>query len=135
LKRSDDWLKQAKKDILHSKESLKIQHHEWAVFAAQQGAEKAIKALFHEIGADARGHSLFFLLKKLPQNFHVSDKIMNSAKSLDKHYITSRYPNSFASGAPEDYYTKEEAEEAIKNGEEIFKFCERQISSLREGTS
>jgi HEPN domain-containing protein len=43
---ADDWLRQAEKDILHAKESIKIEHFEWSVLAAQQGAEKAIKSLY-----------------------------------------------------------------------------------------
>lgn len=132
--RSDDWLKQAKKDILHAKESIKIKHFEWAVLAAQQGAEKAIKALYYEIGADPWGHSILKFLKKLPENFEANDELIISAKNLDKHYITARYPNGFASGAPEDYYLKKDAEEAIKDGEKIFNFCKNQISSLRKDT-
>jgi HEPN domain-containing protein len=132
LVRADDWLKQAKKDILHSKESLKIEHFEWAVLAAQQGAEKAIKAVYFKMGGDPWGHSILQFLKKLPENFDINDELIEAAKYLDKHNITSRYPNGFASGAPEDYFTKKDAEEAIINAEKIFTFCENQISILRK---
>jgi len=132
LVRADDWLKQAKKDILHSKESLKIEHFEWSVLAAQQAAEKAIKAVYFQIGGDPWGHSILKFLKKLPENFAVNDELINAAKFLDKHYITSRYPNGFASGAPEDYFIKKDAEEAIINAEKIYIFCEDQISALRK---
>jgi HEPN domain-containing protein len=134
LIRSDDWLKQAQKDILHAKESIKIEHFEWAVLAAQQGAEKAIKALFYKIGADPWGHSILKFLKKLPESYEVDEGLIIAAKNLDKHYITARYPNGFASGAPEDYYIKKDAEEAIKDGEKILTFCKNQISSLRKDT-
>ena len=130
--RADDWLKQAKKDILHSKESLKIEHFEWVVLAAQKGAEKAIKAVYFKMGGDPWGHSILQFLKKLPENFDVNDELIKAAKYLDKNYITSRYPNGFASGAPEDYFTKKDAEEAIINAEKIFIFCENQISALRK---
>ncbi|MHA1671061.1 MAG: HEPN domain-containing protein [Promethearchaeota archaeon] len=130
--RADDWLKQAKKDILHSKESLKIEHFEWAVLAAQQGAEKAIKAVYFKMGGDPWGHSILQFLKKLPENFEVNDELIQAAKYLDKHYITSRYPNGFASGAPEDYFIKKDAEEAIIYAEKIFIFCENQISTFRK---
>ena len=130
--RADDWLKQAKKDILHSKESLKIEHFEWSVLAAHQGAEKAIKAVYFKMGGDPWGHSILQFLKKLPENFDVNDELIQAAKYLDKHYITYLYPNGFASGAPEDYFTKKDAKEAIINAEKIFIFCENQISTLRK---
>jgi HEPN domain-containing protein len=132
--RADDWLKQAEKDIIHAKESMKIEHFEWSVLAAQQGAEKAIKALYFEIGGDPWGHSLLKFLRKLPKKFGIEEELIMAAKYLDKHYVTSRYPNGFASGAPEDYYVKKDAEEAIVNGEKIFKFCKDQISALRKKT-
>jgi HEPN domain-containing protein len=134
MARADDWLRQAKRDLKHAKESLKIKHYEWAVLAAQKSAEKAIKALYYEMGADPWGHSIYQFLKKLPERFEVDEILINAAKNLDKHYITSRYPNGFASGAPEDYYIRKDADKAIKDGEKIFQFCKDKISSLREET-
>jgi HEPN domain-containing protein len=133
--RADDWLRQAERDIVHAKESIKIEHFEWSVLAAQQGAEKAIKALFYEIGADPWGHSLLKFLKNLPNEFEIAEELIIAAKNLDKHYVTSRYPNGFASGAPEDYYIKKDAEEAVKDAESIFRFCKNQISTLRKRIS
>jgi HEPN domain-containing protein len=132
--RADDWLKQAVRDILHAKESIKIEHFEWSVLAAQQGAEKSIKALYYEIGGDPWGHSLLKFLRALPKKFEIDEKLISAAKNLDKHYVTSRYPNGFASGAPEDYYMKKDAEEAIINAEKIFEYCKNQISTLRKET-
>jgi len=131
MARADDWLKQAEKDIEHAKESIKIEHFEWSVLAAQQGAEKSVKALFYEIGGDPWGHSILKFLKKLPNNFKMEEEIINAAKNLDKHYITSRYPNGFASGTPNDYYIKKDAEEALFNAKKIFKYCKDQISTLK----
>jgi len=84
------------------------------------------------MGGDPWGHSILQFLKKLPQNFDVNDELIEVAKYLDKNYISSRYPNGFASGAPEDYFIKKDADKAIKNAEKIFNFCENQISTLRK---
>ena len=43
--RSKDWLAQAEKDLEQAKSSQAGGRHEWACFAAQQSAEKAVKAL------------------------------------------------------------------------------------------
>ncbi|MHA1697747.1 MAG: HEPN domain-containing protein [Promethearchaeota archaeon] len=128
MNRVNDWLEQARRDLAHARESIKIKHYDWAVLAAQQGAEKAIKALYYQIGADPWGHAILQFLKKLPKKINISADLIESARYLDKHYITSRYPNGFASGAPKDYYTEKDAEEALKHGEKIFIFCENQIS-------
>ncbi|MHA1972579.1 MAG: HEPN domain-containing protein [Candidatus Hodarchaeales archaeon] len=129
MSRTSDWLHQAKKDLIHAEESKKLKHYEWACLAAQQAAEKALKALFINFGAEAWGHSLFRLLKKLPQNIRLPDTIIDSAKSLDKHYITTRYPNGFVEGTPDEYYTLKDAEEAIENARSIIEFCKDKISS------
>ena len=102
------------------------------MLAALEGAEKAIKALFFKNRVDVGGHSLFKLLQKLPENIFVPKRIIKAAKRLDKHYITSRYPYGFASGAPLDYYTLEDAEEAFNHSEKIFRFCKNQISTIRK---
>jgi len=46
--RHQDWLWQARRDVEHARASLDGQFYEWACFAAQQGAEKALKALFQK---------------------------------------------------------------------------------------
>jgi len=130
MTKDEDWLQQAKKDFLHAQKSKDIQHYEWSVLAAQQAAEKAIKALYYKLKADAWDHALLKLLKKLPKEMKVSEDLYDAAKYLDKHYITTRYPNGFASGAPDDYYTEKDAKEAIKHAKKIISFCENQISSI-----
>ncbi len=122
-----DWLWQATRDIEHARASMEGEYHEWACFAAQQGAEKALKALFQRRGADAWGHLLADLLGALPQDIEVPADLMESAKELDKHYIAPRYPNALAQGAPGQSYTKGEAERAIENAERILRFCEGHI--------
>ena len=125
--RYEDWLRQAKRDLQHAKNSLKDGDYEWSCFAAQQAAEKAAKALYQKIGAEAWGHSVTALLSNLPPQVNPQKSLIDEAKELDKHYIPSRYPNSHPSGAPFDYYTKREAREAIKHAEAIISFCEDNI--------
>ena len=54
----------------------------------------------------------------------VPERLLEAAKTLDKHYIPTRYPNGFDSGMPGDYYTKTDAQEAIENAQQIIEFCE-----------
>ncbi len=131
MSRADDWLRQAMRDLAHAEGSLKLEHFEWVVLAAQQSAEKAVKAVFYEFGADPWGHSILKLLEKLPLKKAVPEALIVSAKNLDKHYITSRYPNGFAAGTPEDFYLKEDAEKAIEDGKKILEFCKDQIPAIR----
>lgn len=57
----------------------------------------------------------------------IPEEILTRAKKLDKYYIPTRYPNGFEIGAPKEYFTEEEAKEAIKNAEKIIKFCEQYL--------
>ncbi|MBS7621233.1 HEPN domain-containing protein [Candidatus Bathyarchaeota archaeon] len=134
MRRTHDWLRQAKKDLQHAKKSIEFNDYEWSCFAAQQAAEKGVKALFQALRAEAVGHSVSMLLKKLPKDYAPNEELVNQAKALDRHFIPSRYPNFHPEGAPLDYYTRKDAEEAVKIAERIIKFCEDKIRSI-EGES
>lgn len=125
--RHKDWLKQAKRDLDHARHALEDEHYEWACFAAQQAAEKGVKALYQKLGADAWGHAVSILLTNLPEKFRPGDELTNKAKELDKFYIPSLYPNAHPEGAPFEYYTKDEAEKGISYSEAIISFCEDKL--------
>ena len=126
--RSQDWFRQAEADLRHARNALDDADFEWAAFASHQAAEKAIKAVFQKLHLDAWGHVLSLLLAELPADVGVAESLIDRAKELDKHYIPTRYPNGFERGAPVDFYTRKEAEQAIANAEALIEFCRHQIS-------
>jgi HEPN domain-containing protein len=121
--RSDDWLRQGRRDLDHARRASDGGDHEWACFAAHQAAEKALKAVFQARGEEAWGHTVSDLLGALDHEPR-RDALIVSAKALDKHYIPTRYPNGFPSGAPMDYYTPEDSSKAIEDAEAIIRYCE-----------
>jgi len=121
--RSHDWLNQGERDLRHARHALEDADFEWACFAAQQAAEKAVKGLVIHLGGEPWGHSVSALMAQLPPHCAAATELVECAKMLDKHYIQTLYPNGFDSGAPGDYYTRREAEEAIANAEAILVFC------------
>ena len=125
--RHEDWLRQAKRDLDQARHAMTGGFHEWACFSAQQAAEKAVKALYQRLGAEAWGHSVASLLTELPQRARPKQELIDQAKSLDRHYIPPRYPNSLPQGIPGDYYTRGEAEEALDHAAAIIAFCEGHI--------
>jgi len=125
--RYKDWWRQAEADLRHARNACADGDYEWSCFAAQQAAEKAIKALFQKLGMDAWGHTLTVLIGNLPSTIQPPTELIDYARILDKHYIPTRYPNGFDSGAPTDFYTSMEAQYAIQCAESILEFCRHQI--------
>jgi len=123
VSRHADWLKQGQRDLEHARRALGDGDYEWACFAAQQGAEKAVKAVFQKAGGVAWGHSVAALLEVLPEWLQADEQVIDAAKELDKHYILARYPNAHPQGAPYESYTRGEGERAIANAEKIIRFC------------
>ena len=121
--RSRDWFAQAQRDLNHARHALDATDYEWACFAAQQAAEKAVKALAIALGGEPWGHSVTALIAALPAHLVSDATLLERAKVLDKHYIQPRYPNGFDTGVPGEYYTRGEADLAIVHGEEILGFC------------
>jgi len=127
MKRNLDWLNQAERDLLFAKETISKGYHEWICFIAQQSAEKAIKSLFYEFNLEPWGYSISKLFEELKEKIDIPQEIIEVAKYLDKLYIPTRYPNGFSEGYPGNYYTKNDAEKAIKNAREIIIFVKKFI--------
>lgn len=125
--RAHDWLAQARHDLDHARHSVDAGDFEWACFAAHQGAEKAVKGLLLALGGEGWGHSITRLLMDLTLQVQVPEALRQASRRLDKHFIPTRYPNGFDSGAPKDYYTTEEAAQAIDDAERLYQFCEQSI--------
>lgn len=123
MERSADWMDEAQGDLEHARNDVKGGFYNWACFSAQQGAEKAIKAVFQRIGAEAWGHSVADLLKELSEQHPLSEGLMDGALELDKAYIPACYPNAHPSGSPRSRYTIQEAERLICHAQRIVEFC------------
>ncbi len=126
--RAEDWLRQAKIDLAHARAVMESGFFEWGCFSAQQAAEKALKALYQHLHGEARGHSVMKLLEMLPSTLSYPRDLLDDAAALDKLYIPTRYPNGFDIGAPHDFFTKQDLQEAIRHAERIVDFCDSHIS-------
>ncbi|MBC7130081.1 HEPN domain-containing protein [Candidatus Bathyarchaeota archaeon] len=127
VSRAKDWLRQAIKDYEHAKKSIELGDYEWACFASHQAAEKAVKAIYQALGLEVWGHSISRMLESLPEEHKAQEELIEKAKELDRHYIPSRYPNFHPEGAPYDYYTKADAERALRHAGEIIKHARNKI--------
>ena len=130
MERSKDWMDQAVGDLEHAQSDMDRGFHNWACFSSQQAAEKAVKAVFQKMGAEAWGHSVSDLLLELSKRHPVPEELVDGALELDKAYIPTRYPNAHPSGSPKDRYTREEARRLIAHCEKIIRFCQDILSRI-----
>ena len=125
--RWNDWLRQAEDDLLWAKDTLKQKRYAQACFTAQQVGEKALKALAFKLGYDMiRSHSL----REIAEALDINSEISEMAKRLDLYYISARYPDAFPSGAPFEYFTHDQAEEAVTFAEKIVAAIHAKVAEI-----
>ncbi|MEM1928312.1 MAG: HEPN domain-containing protein [Acidilobaceae archaeon] len=108
----EDWMAEARADLEHAEASIGLGDYNWACFAAQQAAEKALKALaLHVLGEYPRGHDLVRLYRRLRDAVAMSLSESALAK-LSAYYTLARYPNAGVE-RPSEEISRELAEEAV----------------------
>ncbi len=127
--RAFDWLKQALRDLEQALDSAKSSRHEWACFAAQQAAEKAVTALHLYHGQESWGHVIAKLLAELPEIIEVPEELIYKAMVLDNFYIPTRYPNGHPEGAPFEHFGPLQSEQAINYAREIIEFVHNKMAT------
>ena len=126
--RSTDWFNQALRDLEQARDSARAGRHEWACFAAQQAAEKAVKALHLFHGQEAWGHVIAKLFEELPEDVHIDQAFIEKGRVLDNFYIPPRYPNGHPSGAPFEHYGPLQSGEAVEYANEIIEYVRSQMA-------
>ncbi len=127
VERSKDWLAQAERDLKQAEASMRDEFYEWACFAAQQAAEKAVKALIQSLGGEPWGHSVAALIDMLPEDVRPSN-LRDFALELDQTYIPSRYPNAHPVGFPGSTFTRKMSERLIEYAQQIIAYCREKLS-------
>lgn len=79
-----DWLRQVDRDMEVAQTTATAGQFDWACFAAQQSAEKALKALYQHHHAEGWGHVLARLIEELATEESELQQYLDMAKSLDK---------------------------------------------------
>lgn len=127
MNRAADWLRAAERDLGLAEVAATSGYYEGAAFHAQQCGEKAVKAWIQQLHGSARGHSIIEMLSQVPASAAVPPTLLEAARELDKVYVTSRYPNGFASGSPEDYFDEAQSRALISRARHILEFCQEKI--------
>jgi len=118
LTRAQDWLTQAQRDLAQARESQAVGRHEWACFAAQQAAEKAVAAACVAQGSNpCAHHSVARLLREVAGKAPAA--LLDKACVLDNFYVATRYPSAHPEGPPFEHFGRIQSDEAIGFAEEI----------------
>ncbi len=125
-----EWAAQARRDLEVAKHLLHNSYYEWAAYAAQQAAEKAVKALRIALGTDVKEikvHEMSKLLGTIPSLAPHSDPLLGRAGELDEHNQQSRYPGLRGRGpdAPMNTYTRSDAEDVIGIAEAVVDYADQ----------
>lgn len=123
MERSRDWMNQAEGDLLHARSDMQGGYYDWACFSAQQAADKAVKAVFQRLGAEAWGHSVADLLTELMERKSVREPLREGELELDKAYIPARSPTRTLPGLHGPATHGPRRSGWIGCAEEILKFC------------
>lgn len=118
-----NWLKQAKRDLKTSENSLKSGDYYASVFWCQQSIEKGLKALLiKELKKLVKIHDLVILgrMANLPE------LLLNKLKLLSSSYIESRY-GILDTEIPAEKFKEEDALESIKIAGELIGWIKKKI--------
>lgn len=128
ISRYADWIKEAEDDLGAARHLLEAKKFSKACFHAQQAAEKAVKALLlKRCGRHEDIHGVSSLLETASDFMEVKDELRRRGSRLDRHYIPARYPNAWPAGAPHEHYSREDAEEAVRDAEAILEFVKASL--------
>ncbi|MGR3309546.1 MAG: HEPN domain-containing protein [Candidatus Brocadiales bacterium] len=119
------WLRQAEYDLKQAEKNLFDGSFAYAAFFSEQSAQKSLKAyLIFKGKRFVFTHSVGELMKEAGTMDNSFLPLIDSGKRLDRHYITSRYPDALPEPAiPAESYTKSEAEEAVETAKKVFQLC------------
>ena len=122
-KEIEDWLKQAKADLLNARKNLRENAYYLCSFLCQQAVEKALKALhLKKFRKEVFGHRIIQFARKL----RAPEELMPGIKELQPEWVVARYPNA-AGGPPVEIYTRQKALRNLRVAAKVLKWVERRI--------
>lgn len=114
------WLASAEVELEFARYSARGGYSAQACFAAQQAAEKAVKAVHYAAGARMIvGHSVRGLIERLELQVPALLGVVEDARMLDLYYVPTRYPNGLSEGTPAEAFSDEQAADAIERAARV----------------
>jgi HEPN domain-containing protein len=119
------WFEQARRDLAAARDSVAAGHCEWACFQAQQAAEKMLKGYLLDAGrAHPVTHSVKTLIAECEKLRPAFREIRASAE-LDRHYVTTRYPDALPDDIPANHFDEEAADRCLSLASSVIEFVTR----------
>lgn len=108
------WLAASRQD-LRIADNYQATEPNVACFHAQQGCEKALKALLVQVAGDiARSHVAAELVDELREaGVTISREVRAAAVGLDRYYATTRYPDAMGDADPTESFFETDAQAAL----------------------
>jgi HEPN domain-containing protein len=118
-----NWFKQAEADLRSARNSREAGDYYMSVFASQQAAEKALKALsLLKLREYPKGHSIIYLAQRL----EVPESMTSGIRDLNPEYLSTRYPD-MAAGVPAELYDDKIAGRHFRTAQEVLEWVREQI--------
>jgi HEPN domain-containing protein len=118
-----NWFKQAEADVRSARNSREAGDYYMSVFASQQAAEKALKALsLLKLREYPKGHSIIYLAQRL----EVPESMMSGIRDLNPEYMSTRYPD-MAAGVPAELYDDKIAARHFQTAQEVLAWVRDQM--------
>lgn len=119
MNKTVNWLDFAEEDLLWAKASLDDKIYRGACFAAQQAAEKALKAYLNAKGVRIfKIHDLVALNQACVKQDSNFAKLEEACNLISPYYLSTRYPDV----AQFEEYSEKQAQGVIKQADKIVKF-------------
>lgn len=129
LRRTADWMEQAKGELKAAKDLYATSNYAWCCFTCQQAAEKALKAILEHLGTPTIGYNLLALVSEISKHINVPKEVEDACRILNRYYIPTRYPNAFSSGAPVHMFNEDDAKDALERLGKVMEFA-REITGI-----
>jgi len=125
---SERWFSQAEADLETARVLVHGERFYMACFAAQQAAEKALKAFLYAHGAAAVfGHSVARLCRECSAHDSGFEDLRARVKGLDLYYIEARYPNGLPDQTPAEFFERQDAESAVVHAQTVVEFVKARL--------
>jgi HEPN domain-containing protein len=129
MREAERWFSEAGYDLETAKILHSSRRFNAACFYAHQAAEKSVKALLYSVNESSWGHSVRVLIERYVEKTG-DEKFMefiSLARTLDAHYIPSRYPNAHPAGPAHEAYDENISAQAIAAAEKIVREVEGRL--------